>query len=62
MKKLHRDAFLLIISLTLPGIAPAHPGHVTNEQVHGFLHVEHLLALIAIVIVLFIGKVLKKYF
>ena len=37
-----------IISLIVPGIAIAHPGHAVTEQLHTLLHNEHLLVLIAI--------------
>jgi hypothetical protein len=46
MKKL----FLTILSL-LPTTTFAHSGHLPNEAVHGFLHVEHIVVIAAIALI-----------
>jgi hypothetical protein len=51
MKKL----ILTILSL-LPTTAFAHSGHLPNETVHGFLHIEHIIALAAIALIAYLVK------
>ena len=48
MKKLLTSTLSLITMTS--GAAIAHSGHMTNESVHGFLHIEHIMALAAIVL------------
>ena len=55
MKKL-----ILLLSTATPTIVFAHAGHGIEEQMHGFLHVEHLLILLAIGIAIGISKIIKK--
>ncbi|MBE9560068.1 MAG: hypothetical protein IMF15_04725 [Proteobacteria bacterium] len=55
MKKL----ILLLFTVT-PTMVFAHAGHGMEEQVHGFVHVEHLLALLAIAAVILFTKAIKK--
>ena len=55
MKKL-----ILLLSTATPITVFAHAGHGIEEQVHGFLHVEHLLALLAIIAAVIITKAIKK--
>ena len=55
MKKL-----ILLVSATAPVTVLAHTGHGIEEQVHGFLHVEHLLTLVAIIAIAAIAKTIKK--
>ena len=55
MKKL-----ILLLFTATPTMIYAHAGHSIEEQVHGFLHVEHLLALLAIVAVILFTKAIKK--
>lgn len=50
---------ILLIGIVTPVEVFSHPGH-GMEQVHGFLHVEHLLALLAIIAVALITKAIKK--
>jgi hydrogenase/urease accessory protein HupE len=38
---------LLIMPLVSTPVL-AHPGHLSDESVHGFLHVEHIIVLLAI--------------
>lgn len=51
---------ILLASLVTPVTVFSHPGHGIEEQVHGFLHVEHLLALLAIIAAVIITKAIKK--
>jgi hypothetical protein len=37
---------LLLLAIAIP--AMAHPGHLSNEAVHGLLHVEHIIPLASI--------------
>ena len=55
MKKI----ILLVLSAT-PVVSIAHSGHGIVEQVHGFLHVEHLLALVAIIAIALFAKAINK--
>ena len=55
MKKL-----ILLLFTATPTMVFAHAGHGMEEQVHGFLHVEHLLALLAIVAIILFTKAIKK--
>ncbi len=41
---------LLLLSMVATN-ALAHPGHLSDQTVHGFLHIEHIIPLIAIVAV-----------
>jgi len=50
-----------ILALTLSlisTIAVAHPGHLPNEAVHGFLHVEHIITIVVLGLVAYL--VLKR--
>lgn len=51
---------ILSILMAAPVSVFAHTGHGLKEQVHGFIHVEHLLALLAIVAAILITKAIKK--
>ena len=51
---------ILLLSTATPVTAFAHAGHGMEGQVHGFLHVEHLLALLAIFAAVLITKAIKK--
>ena len=57
MKKL-----TLSMTLLVPGIAFAHPGHAVTEQLHAMLHGEHLLVLVAIVAAVTVtAGIIKKF-
>jgi hypothetical protein len=63
MNKLIPSASITVIIvaalITASGTAMAHPGHSILEQVHGFIHAEHLFVLVAItgfILVKFITK------
>ena len=60
MKKL----ILPILSLTVLSLASttafAHTGHISNEAVHGFLHVEHIIAITAIGLIAYFVGVLRN--
>jgi hypothetical protein len=52
--------YLLAAALFLTaGSALAHPGHLTYESVHGFLHAEHIVILSVIGLVIYIVKILS---
>ena len=56
MKRLANSILLMI-----PGVTLAHPGHEATEQIHGILHSEHLLIVLAIIIgVIATSVVIKK--
>ncbi len=38
----------------------AHTGHLANESVHGWLHVEHIVAIVTIGLVIYTIKALHK--
>jgi hypothetical protein len=51
MKKLLTSKLLpAALSLTSTSVL-AHSGHLSNEAVHGLLHIEHIIALAAFVLV-----------
>lgn len=37
----------------------AHSGHMTNDAVHGLLHVEHIVALAALGVVAYVIKLMR---
>ena len=49
-----------IISLFVPGLAIAHPGHAVTEQLHSLIHVEHLFVIGAVFFVLAMIGIIKK--
>ncbi len=60
MKKLILLACVIAPTLVTSSAVFAHAGHGIEGQVHGFLHIEHLLALLAIVAVILFAKAIKK--
>jgi len=54
MKKL-----ISLLFFVTPMAAFAHPGHGIEQQVHGFLHGEHLIVLLAIVAAVIIRKIFR---
>lgn len=67
MKRFVKKISWSIISFITTGIFTtgsvlAHPGHIIEEQVHGFLHGEHLLVLLAIVAAFVVNRFIKKFF
>jgi len=61
MKKILTPRFsLAILSLIVTPLLStpvfAHPGHMSNDAVHGFLHIEHIIALLAIGLVVYLVK------
>jgi len=48
---------LLIVLALISNTALAHPGHLGNESVHSFLHVEHIIALAALGVVAYITHI-----
>jgi len=43
-----------LLLLAAPATVFAHPGHLANEQVHGLLHGEHIVLLLAIVAIVYL--------
>ena len=60
MKKLILLTCIAAPALITPTAAFAHAGHGLLEQAHGFLHVEHLLILLAIGVAIGIGKFISR--
>ncbi len=54
MKKL-----LVTILLLTSTSALAHPGHLPVETAHGFLHIEHIIALAAVGVIAFVVTLLR---
>jgi len=48
--------FLILTSVLFSSSAMAHTGHMTNESVHGLLHIEHIIALVCIGIIAVVVK------
>lgn len=51
MKKLLTSTLLAVASPLVSTTALAHSGHLANESMHGFLHVEHITVLSAIAVI-----------
>jgi hypothetical protein len=67
MKKLITYISFFITRITLLGIittgtALAHSGHINLEQIHGFLHTEHLILLIGIIVAFIVNAIINKRF
>ncbi len=58
MKRLLTSTLSLITLSS--GVAVAHTGHVASESLHGFLHVEHIIALAAIVLTAYLLSTTKN--
>ncbi len=55
MKKLMTSKLLAVaLSLTSTSVM-AHTGHMSNEAVHGLLHIEHIIALAAAGVIVFLA-------
>ena len=61
MKRLLLSIFWSVITMVTPVIVFAHPGHNNEEQIHSFLHFEHLFIALAIILFIVINSVLKKF-
>ena len=57
MKKLLVSKLSLTLLLSVSTSALAHTGHLSNESVHGFLHVEHIIMLAAAGLLVYLIKV-----
>ena len=57
MKKLLVSKLSLTLLLLFSTSALAHTGHLSNESVHGFLHVEHIIMLAAAGLIVYLIKV-----
>ena len=60
MKKLLVSKLSLTLLLPVSTSALAHTGHLSNESVHGFLHVEHIIMLAAAGLLVSLIKVLNN--
>ncbi len=60
MKKLLIYKLLLVFLSLLSTSALAHTGHLFNETVHGFLHVEHIITLLAVALIVYLVKIISK--
>lgn len=47
------------IILFMPLTVLAHPGHGIEEQMHGFIHIEHLILIVAVAAVVIFNKITK---
>ena len=54
MKKLLMMVLPLVSTTVL-----AHPGHLSGETLHGFLHAEHIITLAAVGIIVFVVSLLR---
>ena len=54
-----KNLFIFILPLTST-TALAHSGHLANESVHGFLHVEHIIVLTAICLIAYLIKRIRN--
>lgn len=59
-KKMSSKFLLAVLSLIVTPLvsttAVAHTGHLSNDFVHGFLHIEHIIALLAIGLAVYLVK------
>ncbi|MCK5003243.1 MAG: hypothetical protein KAJ92_03690 [Gammaproteobacteria bacterium] len=54
-----KSLLIFILSLTSSTVL-AHSGHLSNESVHGFLHIEHIIVLATFGLIALITKVLRN--
>ena len=57
MKKLLASKLLLVTLFLVSTSTLAHTGHLSNESVHGFLHIEHIVMLAAVALIVYLIKV-----
>ena len=57
MKKLLISTLTLTLLLLVSTSAMAHTGHLSNESVHGLLHVEHIIMVAAAGLIIYLIKV-----
>ncbi len=58
MKKSLTSMLLLLTLFLVSTSALAHTGHIANDAAHGFLHVEHIIVLVAAGLIVYAIKVL----
>jgi len=62
-KVLKQIASMTVLTGLIHSTAVAHPGHENADNLfHGIMHTEHLLVLLAIAVVVAVGKLIKRYF
>jgi len=59
-KRFKQLSVLSLLSVLATPAVYAHPGHETGTMLHGVLHTEHLLILLAIGVAVAIGVLLKE--
>ena len=60
MKNLSIVKLLLLTLISVPTAVMAHPGHVVNDNLHGFLHVEHILMIAVVGLTVYLLKLFGK--
>ena len=60
MKNLPTNVLSLAALLLTSTTVFSHTGHLANEAVHGFLHVEHIMVFAAIGVIAYVVKVLRS--
>ena len=60
MKKLLNSRLSLTVLSLVSSSASAHTGHLPDEAIHGFLHVEHIIVITAIGLISYVICVLRK--
>lgn len=60
MKNLSIYKLLLLILIAASTSVLAHPGHVANDSLHGFLHVEHIIMIAVVGLTVYLLKVFGK--
>jgi hydrogenase/urease accessory protein HupE len=60
MKNILTSTLLLTVLSLVSTAALAHSGHLSDESVHGFLHVEHIAVFVAIGVIAYLLKVLRN--
>jgi len=60
MKKLLTFKLLLATLFLVSTSALAHTGHLSNDAVHGFLHIEHIIMLATVGLIAYAVKILRN--
>ena len=60
MKKFLISNLITVVSSLATTSALAHTGHMTNESIHSFLHVEHIVAITAIALIAYFVNVMRN--
>lgn len=60
MKNLSIYRLLLLTLISVSTSVLAHPGHVANDNLHGFLHIEHIILIAIVGLTVYLLKVFGK--